>query len=155
MFGRDSRRLETIINEANKGEKEGRLVNGRMERNCGKEFTRNRCPFPSPTKGSYSLSPRRGFCRHFLPPSAHTWPTDGLGSGLIAPSEPTFFDDRPPFPPPAIFRSLSPPSPLFQSNSLPHFHAPDSPDFEPASSRGLISCLARGVIASKPTMVKK
>lgn len=60
-----------------------------------------------------------------------------------------------PIPPPAIFRSLSPPSPLFQSNSLPHFHAPDSPDFEPASSRGLISCLARGVIASKPTMVKK
>lgn len=60
-----------------------------------------------------------------------------------------------PIPPPAIFRSLSPPSPLFQSNSLHHFHAPDSPDFEPASSRGLISCLARGVIASKPMMVKK
>lgn len=116
MFDRDSRRLEIIINEANKGEKEGRLVNGRMERNCGKEFTRNRCPFPSPTKGSYSLSPRRGFCRHFLPPSAHTWPTDGLGSGLIAPSEPTFFD-RPPFPLLRFFDHY--PRPLLSSNRIP------------------------------------
>lgn len=116
MIGRDPRRLETIINEANKGEKEGRLVNGRMERNCGKEFTRNRCPFPSPTKGSYSLSPRRGFCRHFLPPSAHTWPTDGLGSGLIAPSESTFFD-RPPFPLLRFFDHY--PRPLLSSNRIP------------------------------------
>lgn len=41
----------------------------------------------------------------------------GLGSGLIAPPPSLHFSIDPL--PPTIFRSLSPPSPLFQSNSFP------------------------------------
>lgn len=73
-----------IITKANKKEGKGRW----MERNL-REIRLQR---------KDRIHSRTEFCRHFLPSNAHTWPTDatfGLGSGLIAPSEPTFFDQLP------------------------------------------------------------